>query len=75
MAITIISAHKKKGHRARYLTPFSQRGGHLIGNVFVDDIDLIHLEMRNNQTKEEAHTQFQASIDNWGKLLLATGGA
>ncbi len=43
--------------------------------MFVDDTDLIHLEMRNNQTREEAHTQFQASIDNWGELLLATGGA
>jgi hypothetical protein len=74
-AITIISAHKKKGHGAHYITPISQREGHLIGNVFVDDTDLIHLEMRNNQTREEAHTQFQASIDNWGKLLLATGGA
>jgi len=74
-AITIISAHKKKGHGAHYITPILQREGHLIGNVFVDDTDLIHLEMRNNQTREEAHTQFQASIDNWGKLLLATGGA
>ena len=43
--------------------------------MFVDDTDLEHLDMTNVQTIEEVHVDFQESILNWGKLLLATGGA
>jgi hypothetical protein len=31
--------------------------------------------MRHNQSNEEAHAEFQSSIENWGKLLAVTGGA
>ncbi len=75
-AITIINAHnKQKQYGAHLVTPISKDIGHLVGNIYVDDTDLIHLDMRQLETIEQAHEQFQASIQNWGKLLLATGGA
>jgi hypothetical protein len=74
-AITIINAHKQKQYGDHLVTPISKDIGHLVGNIYVDDTDLIHLDMRQLETIEQAHKRFQASIQNWGKLLLATGGA
>jgi hypothetical protein len=41
----------------------------------VDDTDLIHLDMRTIETTLEAHIKLQELVINWGKLLIATGGA
>jgi hypothetical protein len=41
----------------------------------MDDTDLIHLDMRTIETTLEAHAKLQESAINWGKLLIATGGA
>ena len=34
-----------------------------------------HMRMDLDEGAEEAHHAMQASIDNWGALLMATGGA
>jgi len=75
ISITILQAHKRKGHGAHFKCPISDRSGHLAAILFVDDCDLLHLDMRTEQTVQEAHASMQASITNWGKLLMATGGA
>ncbi len=75
VAITIINAHKRKQHGTHFIAPISKAAGHLVGNVSVNDTDLIHLNMRETETEKLAHDRFQTSIHNWGKLLLATGGA
>ena len=43
--------------------------------LFVDDIDIIHLTMDKSETAVEAHAALQASVTNWGNLLIASGGA
>jgi len=43
--------------------------------LFVDDTDILHVRMDENETVVEAHAALQASINSWGGLLLATGGA
>ena len=43
--------------------------------MFVDDTDLIHIKMDENEQADETLFNLQESITNWGKLLLATGGA
>ena len=73
--IPMISAHKKKGHGAHLIAVVSDKHMHIAGALFVDDTDLTHLDMRRNETITEAHDCFQRSITNWGKLLIATGGA
>ena len=47
----------------------------MVGTLFVDDTDLEHLDMTKRKTVMEVHEDFQGSLLNWGKLLLATGGA
>ena len=73
--VTIINAHKKKGHGGKFVCPISQRTGHLAAILFVDDNDLIHIDMDQNQRAVEAHEDLQASVNSWGKLLMASGGS
>ena len=47
ISITILGAHKRKGHGAHFICPISQRTGHLSAILFVDDTDLIHIDMNN----------------------------
>jgi hypothetical protein len=54
-AITVIAVHKNKGHGAHFIAPISGMTRHLIGNLYVDDTDIIHHDMRMTQTVEEAH--------------------
>ena len=75
ISITILNAHKKKGHGGKFVCPISQRTGHLAAILFVDDNDLIHIDMDQDQTAAEAHEDLQASVNSWGKLLIASGGS
>ena len=73
--ITIINSHKRKGHRGHFICPISRREGHLAAIIFVNDTDLIHINMNHDQSVYEAHAAMQDIIMNWGRLLIATGGS
>ena len=73
--IPMISAHKKKGHGAHFISPITKLIIHLIGGLFVDDTDLMHLNMRILENIISAHSNLQEAVINWGRLLIATGGA
>ena len=75
ISITILQAHKEKGHGAHFVCPISDRTGHLAAILYVDDTDIVHLDMRADQAVEEAHVSLRDSVHNWGQLLVATGGA
>ena len=61
--------------RGKFVCPISQRTGHLAAILFVYDNDLIHIDMDQYQTAAEAHEDLQASVNSWGKLLIASGGS
>ncbi len=71
----MILAHKKKGLGAHLVTPISKLHCHLAGGLFVDDMDLFHLDMQRVETSIEVHERLQDAGINWGKLLIVTGGA
>jgi hypothetical protein len=75
VSICILSAHKKRGHGAHFTCPITKLKSHIAGIIYVDDTDLVHFRMDEDQGKEEAFFNLQEAITNWGKLLLATGGA
>jgi hypothetical protein len=75
MSISMIAAHKWKGHSAHYIAPISGLLCHLPRGLFVDDTDLIHVDIRRVETALEAHAHLQELVTNLGKLLMATGGA
>ena len=75
ISITILGAHKRKGHGAYFRCPITQVNHELAAILFVDDTDILHVRMDEEETVTEAHSALQESINSWGGLLLATGGA
>jgi hypothetical protein len=74
-SIPMISAHRHKEHGTHFIAPILGQSCHLIGGLFVDNTNLFHLDMQRVKTVHEAHSRLQDLVINWGKLLLATGGA
>jgi len=75
VSICILSAHKKRGHGAHFTCPITKLKSHIAGIIYVDNTDLVHFRMDEDQGKDDAFFNLQEAITNWGKLLLATGGA
>jgi hypothetical protein len=71
----MIAAHKCKCHGAHFIAPILDITSHIVGGLFVDDTDLVHIDMQVVETILEAHSWLQESVINWGRLLIATGGA
>jgi hypothetical protein len=42
--------------------------------LFVDNTDLLHLNMHAEESIFDVHAAIQWAIANWGRLLIATGG-
>ena len=74
-SIAMINAHKRKGHGIHLRSPITNKTIHLAGTLFVDDTDVEHLDLNKSETREDTHNALQESIINWGRLLIATGGA
>ena len=59
--ITVLRAHKKKGHGAYFTCSISLLKMHIAGILFVDDTDLIHLNMVIEESVYKAHQAIQLS--------------
>jgi hypothetical protein len=75
ISIVILHAHKEKGHGGHFVCPISNLSGHLAAILFVDDTDILHLDIRKDETVHKAHEALWESVHNWGQLLMGTGGA
>ncbi len=71
-SIPMIKAHKRKGHGAHLIAPIKGIIAHMVGGLFVDDTDLVHVDMQTVDTILEAHSRLQESVISWGSLLIAT---
>jgi hypothetical protein len=74
ISITILRAHKRKGHGATFVCPISKLKFVLAAVLFVDGCDLIHIDMVRDETALETFDKMQASVNSWGKLLIGSGG-
>jgi hypothetical protein len=75
VSIVILNAHKKAGHGAKFLCPISLIRTNQAAVLFVDDTDVIHLDMDQVEDEYEALSGLQRSVTSWGDLLIATGGS
>jgi exonuclease III len=75
VSIAILNAHKRKGHGAQFLCPISLVRSDLAAVLYVDDTDVIHLNMNRQEDEFEALHGLQQSVTSWGNLLIATGGS
>ncbi len=41
----------------------------------MDNTDLLHIDLTKTETVDKVHKAIQASVNSWGNLLVATGGA
>jgi hypothetical protein len=75
VSIVILNAHKEEGHSATFRCPISKTGGKLSAIIFVDDTNLLHINLNNIESIEKTHEALQQSVTSWGKKLIATGGS
>ncbi len=74
ISIVILWAHGVKGHSAHFIALMSQVCLSLSAILYVDNTDLIHINMEADESIVEVHAAIQRAIENWGRLLIATGG-
>ena len=74
VSIVILNAHKREGRGAKFRCPVSLTCSNLAAVLFVDDTDVIHVDMDWVENKYEAMEGLQRSVTSWGELLIATGG-
>jgi hypothetical protein len=70
----ILRVHGAKGHGAHFIAPMSHVQSSLSAILYVDNTDLLHLNMEGDETNSKTHVALQRAIKNWGKLLMAMGG-
>ena len=75
ISICILQAHRRKGHGAKFLCPITKLKQHLSAILYINDTDILHIDLTKDETIEKVHTAIQGSMDSWGNLLIATGGA
>ena len=70
----MIRCYEKAGHGSKITSPISALPINFMGEIFVDDTDLLNILMEI-QTIEELMEITQANFDEWSRLLRGTGGA
>jgi hypothetical protein len=75
ISICILGAHGKKGHGTKFYCPISKLKQHLLAILYVDDTDILHIDLTEDESVDEVHSAIKHSVNNWGNLLIATGGA
>jgi hypothetical protein len=74
ISICILGAHRKKGHGAKFYCPITNLQHHLLAILYVDDTNLLHINLTKDKTVDKVHAAIQNSANSWGNLLIATGG-
>jgi hypothetical protein len=65
ISITILNAHKKKGHSATFMCPITNKVVKL-----VDHCDLIHIDMTDDDDVYTTFQKMQEALLNWGSFEL-----
>ena len=72
----LLNMLRNAGNRGYFVEPISKKLHHLVGYAFVDDTDLIQVDLRDHSIgTEEVMEQMQNGINRWEGGLKATGGA
>ncbi len=74
ISICILGAHRKKGHGAKFLSPITKLQHHLLAILYVDDTDILHIDLTKDESVDKVQRAIQSSVNSWGNLLIATGG-
>ena len=53
ISICIVGAHGKKGHGAKFYCPITKVERHLSAIIYVDDTDILHIDLTKDESVEE----------------------
>ena len=70
ISVMILCAHGKKGHSATILCPITNLSATLSAILYVDDTDLLHINLDGNETAGDPHAAIKHSMKSWGDLLM-----
>jgi hypothetical protein len=73
ISVVILRAHGKKGHGGTILCPITNLSATLSAIFYINNTDLLHINLYGNGTAGDAHLAIQHSVKSWGDLLIATG--
>jgi hypothetical protein len=74
ISICILGAHGKKGYGAKFHCPISKLQHHLSAILYVNNTDLLHIDLTKDKSVDKVHSAIQSSVNSWGNLLITTGG-
>ena len=75
ISICILGAHGRKGHGAKFICPVMELEKHLSAILYVNNTDILHINLTKNKRVDEVHVHIQESVNSWGNLLITTGEA
>jgi hypothetical protein len=64
ISIVILNTHGKKGHGAKFVCPISELSYHLSAILYVDNTDLLHINLEEDESVAKVHESIQASVAN-----------
>jgi hypothetical protein len=70
ISICILGAHKKQGHGAKFVCPITKLLCHLTAILYVDDTDILHINLKKDERVNEVHNAIQSSVTPTKQMLL-----
>jgi hypothetical protein len=64
ISIFIIGAQRKKGHGAKFYCPITNLKHHLSAIFYVNDTNLLHIDLSKDETVKEVHIAIQDSVNS-----------
>ena len=73
ITITKLQTHKQCGHTTKFIASILNVKTNLAAFMYVNEDNIIILDMTWEETPQETLTALKASVSSWGHLLIATG--
>jgi hypothetical protein len=64
ISICILGAHQKKGLGAKFVCPISKLHHHLLAILYVDNTDIIHIDLTQEESINDVHNAIQSSVNS-----------
>ncbi len=71
LSVYVSSEHMERRDTAPNSSVLSH---HLSAILYVDDTDILHIDLTKDERVKDVHHTIQESVNSWGNLLIATGG-
>jgi hypothetical protein len=64
-----------RGTAKKIICPVTKLEKHLSAILYVDNMVILHIDLTKIKKVNKVHQRIQESVNSWGNLLIATGGA